>query len=347
MSAELQPLPLERLLDWMVRERAKTYNHPDWLYIYPNGEEGEKPERGPSVFYRWSGRMISRNGWHRDAQWSAFDIGPYGIGHQHNDKLQLCIHAHGRDLLVDSGRYTYRDYASTDPASRRGYVRRSWGHNVILVDGESQNDDVEEFQSPATSYEITDDYTFPMGRFDKGWYGDHKGSHTRAVIYVKDKCWLVCDSVELEQPAAIQALWHLHPECTAELRGDQLLTTDPGEGNLRLVPVVPEESGAWDTQLVKGRTEPTLQGWYSPKQNELVPSPCAIFEQNILHRAQFAWLITAGKDTPPEYKAAILPSAAGVMNIRIRQNDTPLCQATVDFRDMTLAAENLVLSKKS
>ncbi len=332
----------DQSFEQMIRSRAQTYERADWLYIYANGREGVEPERGPSVVYPWSGRVISRNGWHRQAQWSVFDIGPWGIGHEHNDKLHLSIHAHGRDLLVDSGRYTYRDYATTDPRNKRGYVRRSWGHNVVLVDGQSQNDDVAEYSRPVESYRIGEDHTFAMGCFDKGWYGHRKGTHTRAVVYVTDRFWLVCDSLELDNPATVQALWHLHPDCTADLQGTTLLTTDRGCGNLRLTPV-PVDNSDWNAQVVKGRTEPTLQGWYSPEQNELVPSPCAVYERNIQHSAQFAWLITTGKDTAPEYEAVVLSCADNVMEVRISQEGTPLYTAKIDLSNPDQATERFTL----
>ncbi len=306
----------EQSYEWMVRERVEKYDRPDWLYICSNGEEGEEPEVGPSVMYPWSGRLISRSGWDAQTQWSAFDVGPFGWGHQHNDKLHLSVFAHGRDLLVDSGRYTYKDYACEDPTMRRGYVRRSWGHNVILVDHQSQNDDEKIAEEPVKDYRITDNFTYARGTFDQGWYGGHEGSHTRAVVYLTDQFWLVCDQVKLAQPDSIQALWHLHPDCTAQLQDDELVTTDPGRGNLRLSPLTRGDR-SWDTDLVSGRTEPTLQGWYSPKQNEIEPSPCGIYETAVERTTQFGWLITTGKDTPPEIDTQLLPSEDGVLRARI------------------------------
>ena len=50
-----------------------------------------------------------RDGWHERAHWAWFDAGPWGIAHQHNDKLHLSVSPFGRDVLVDTGRYNYTE----------------------------------------------------------------------------------------------------------------------------------------------------------------------------------------------------------------------------------------------
>ena len=310
--------------------RAEIYERPDWLYPFSNGEEGVEPEKGPSVMYAWSGRMVSRDDWGAFTRWSVFDLGPFGIGHQHNDKLHISIFAHGRDLLVDAGRYTYLSYNSRSPIDWRGYFRRSWSHNVILVDGNSQNDEVNEVNQPSSDWEMREKYDFALGSFEKGW-DEINGIHHRAFFNIKGKCWLIYDRISLEATSKIQALWHFHPDCTVPVpKGSQVMTTDPGLGNLRIVPVSPE-SLLWNVTVVKGQEVPTYQGWYSERQNRKVPSPCAIYEAQNVKSASFAWLITSGQGTPPVFEAEILSSDDEKMSIRITDDQETDFMVEVDF----------------
>ena len=313
-----------------VVSRAEIYDRPDWLYPFSNGSEGVEPEKGPSVMYAWSGRMVSRDDWGAFTRWSVFDLGPFGIGHQHSDKLHISIFAHGRDLLVDAGRYTYLSYNSRSPIDWRGYFRRSWSHNVILVDGNTQNDEDKEVTRPATDWEISDEYDFALGTFEKGW-DEIDGIHQRAFFNIKGKCWLICDRISLEASSDIQALWHFHPDCTVPgPQGSQVMSTDPGLGNLRIVPVSAAHL-QWNVRVVKGQEVPTYQGWYSERQNRKEPSPCAIYEAQNVKSASFAWLITSGSGTPPTFEAEILSSEDEKMSIRIRDDQAAEYVVEVDF----------------
>ena len=118
-----------------IIEVAKEYGRDDWMYIATNGRDGVKPADGPSFVFPWAGHFISRSGYDADAQWSFFDIGPWGSGHQHNDKLHISIAAYGRDFLVDAGRFAYNGEVAN---KFRGYAKGSQGHNVILIDGAGQ-----------------------------------------------------------------------------------------------------------------------------------------------------------------------------------------------------------------
>lgn len=57
-----------------------------------------------------------------------FDVGPFGAGHQHEDKLGFVIYAYGAYLVIDSGIYPY------DTSRWRRYVLSPYAHNVIHVD---------------------------------------------------------------------------------------------------------------------------------------------------------------------------------------------------------------------
>ena len=277
-----------------ITAHAKKFDRPDWLYIATNGKQGKEPDAPPSRMFPWAGHLVMRNGWDADAHWAFFDVGPYGIGHQHRDKLHLSVAAFGRDLLVDAGRYYYRRDAW------RTFFVGSPSHNVVLVDGKQQKayDKVTNKPLPEGVWRIAPEFDYARGTFDAGYEGlAGKASHTRAVLYVRDRFWIVVDRVASDRPRTLQTLWHFHPHCTVALEGPAAASTDSGKGNLR---VTPSESITWKPTIVKGQEKPTIQGWYSREYNQKAASPAVVYETQAKGPVTFAWLLTAAKGPAPE-----------------------------------------------
>ena len=78
----------------------------DFQWAATEGKEGRQPTHTSHVF-PYAGQFIMRSGWDRDALWLCMDGGPYGFGHQHEDKLSVILTAFGQPLLVEGGTYTY------------------------------------------------------------------------------------------------------------------------------------------------------------------------------------------------------------------------------------------------
>ena len=299
-----------------VLAAAKVYKRPDWTFIATNGLKGKKPKGQPSVVFDWAGQLIMRSGWDADAHWAFFDVGPWGTAHRHNDKLHLSVVAYGRDLLVDGGRYTYKSYGGPK-GSWRGYFIGSASHNVILIDGHGQNPGQREARKPLKkdSYAIEPAFDYARGVFDKGFKGiKGKTVHTRAVLYVRGKFWVVVDRITTDKPRDIEALWHYHPACTVAIEDDSVTSTDAGKGNLRIVPV---SDLPWKVQIVKGREKPDIQGWYSEKYGIKAPNPTAIYSAKIEKSATFAWVLVPAKGAVPQAKSGIVSESNGVIRISV------------------------------
>jgi len=293
---------------------AERYGRPDWRYIATGGAEGVAPTRGPSVVFPWSGRVVMRDGWGRDAQWGFFDAGPWGTTHQHDDKLHLSIAAYGRDLLVDGGRYHY----SGTPW--RAYFVSSAAHNTVLVDGRGQSREsgraemMAKAPLEAGSHAITPSLGFARAAFGGRYEGlEGAASHTRGVVYLPGRFWVVVDRVETDRPRELQALWHFHPDCSVAVEGTSALSSDAGKGNLRVVPAGPLP---WSVELVKGRETPTIQGWYSESYNHREPSPTAVYTARVQGPATFAWVLLPARGAVPRVRATL--GAAGRDTVRVR-----------------------------
>ena len=248
-----------------VLKAADQYERPDWTWIATNGKAGKAPEGPPSTVFPWAGQVIMRSAWDAEAQWAFFDIGPYGTAHQHEDMLHLSVHAFGRDLLVDAGRFAYSGKMG---GYRSGYGMLSQAHNVILIDGQGQGaGPYEAKQSLAIdTYAITPELDFAMGTFKGFKKVAGQAEHTRAVLYLRGGYWLVIDRIATDRPRKLSALWHFHPACTVKQDGATVVSTDEGLGNLRVAPV---GGPAWEVTLIKGQTKPDLQGWYSETYGKL------------------------------------------------------------------------------
>lgn len=303
---------------------ANKFDRPDWQWIAANGKTGTKPETGPTVVFPWAGIHIMRNSWEEDAHWAFFDTGPYGTGHQHRDKLHVSIAAYGKDLLVDGGRYTHQDYFSFDPTIWRGYFRSSFSHNVILVDGKGQNagpDRAEEPLKPSVDYLHRPQYDYAHGTFTNGYEQvDGKAVHSRSVLYLRDRYWLVLDHVETDRPRQLQVLWHYAPDCEVKLEGQSAVSVNPDKPNLRIVPL---GQTVWEPQIVAGQEEPVIQGWYSANYGTKVPNPTLVYTADVPESVTFAWLLAPSRGAVPKFDADLRERDGAVVLTLTEENRNP------------------------
>ena len=295
-----------------IAKAALNVGRDDWKYIATNGHEGTKPELGPSFFFPWAGQLISRSGFDADAHWSFFDIGPWGSGHQHNDKLNIAVSAYGRDLLVDAGRFAYTGEVA---AKFRGYATGSKGHNVLLFDGKEQGPGVPVTSSPVSDedYLITEKYDLARGSFEN--FIDLEGTckHTRTLFYSRGKFWVVVDQVSTNRPRKVEALWHWHPENQVEIENDKVYSAN-ARGNLQLIPVGKQN---WKVNLVKGQEQPEIQGWYSPEYNKFEPNPTTIFTTQIEENTTFVWVLYPSEELEKLIKTEIISETPKKIKVRI------------------------------
>ena len=321
-----------------VLRAADRFDRDDWVYIATNGEEGTRPEGLPTVVFPWAGLHIMRNGWEKNSHWGYFKTGPYGIGHQHRDKLHISIHAYGRDLLVDSGRYTHEDYFSFDPTTWRGYFRSSFSQNVVLIDHAGQDvwDRIaKEAHVEGRDYINTDEFDFARGTFTGGYEPVGGGriageaKHTRSVMYVKEKFWVVVDRIDTDRPRSLQTMWRYAPDASVVIENDlQITSDDEGKGNLRIVPA---GNVGWDLQVVKGQSEPYYQGWYSSTYGKKEPNPTAVYSAEIDDDTIFAWVLVPSDGKVPVVEAD-LSDRQGV-DVVIRVKDEKPVRVTVPVTD--------------
>ncbi|MBN2449937.1 MAG: alginate lyase family protein, partial [Lentisphaeria bacterium] len=178
----------------------------DFLFGATLGARGTEPAQ-TSYAFPYSGHFVMRSGWDADAVYALLDSGPFGYGHQHEDKLHFVLYAHGRQLLLDPGNFSY------DRSPARHYVLGTHGHNTILVDGQGQarrgNRETYVWPKPWDTPTPRGDDTLwqstPEADFVRGTYTDGYGPraairvrHTRRLLFAKPDFFLLLDTLEPE-----------------------------------------------------------------------------------------------------------------------------------------------------
>lgn len=260
---------------------------PDFRWAHTRGREGSPPQE-TSLAFPYAGYYVMRTGWQPNAVWALFDGGPFGAAHQHEDKLNLLLHAYGRLLLTEGGNYAY------DSSEMRRYVLSTRAHNTIRVDGQDQNrrlhfsrENIDIARPAGARWLTTERYDAAEAVYDEG-YGPEairSASHHRRVIFLKQgfeglgPCFLVIDRLTPadEAPHTYQILWHLAGE-KAMLSSRTVASTDDWQPNLTIIPANVPQLGV---SLVTGLELPEWQGWKAIRnhqQGEYAPTPTAIYQ---------------------------------------------------------------------
>lgn len=251
------------------------YEDGDQWFIDGSG----KPPQTLHHYLANAGYAIMRSGYGDDELSVAFDGGPYGDGHQHEDKLSVQIYAHSKDLIGEAGKVDYND------SPERRYSLTTLAHSTALVDGLGQNRG-KTYRDNPTPLEATADmpHDFSIAEpwaestYDEGYGPDQLAlvKHKRRVILKsKNEVEIIDEFMSSDGKAhSIEILFHC---LTDDAKLDtQSLTTLGDHVNASL---------HWDSDtsieasLVCGGDTPDLRGWAEPDGNQdgklvVVPRPC-------------------------------------------------------------------------
>lgn len=262
---------------WLDKGSKLFPQREDFKWAASEGKAGKAPAHTSHLF-PYAGQFVLRSGWDRDAAWLCMDGGPYGYGHQHEDKLSVILTAYGKPLLVEGGVYTY------DASDWRRYVLSSRAHNVVLVDGQDQNRHKEPRETYVVKqplphvWESNDTFDHAAAVYEEG-YGSKAARVVRQVRHVyffKPDLFVVLDELESRdgKPHEYQSLFHLDAK-EAVVDGLKVSTTEKGP-NLTIIGV-----GLDDVRIVKGQKEPVVQGWLPDHggYGAIKPIPTAIYRK--------------------------------------------------------------------
>lgn len=276
-------------------EGHDLFGREDFLWGATLGGRGRVPDF-ISVALPWAGQYIMRSGWEPDALYCLFEAGPYGTGHQHEDKLSLVLHGLGRELLTEAGNYRY------DASVYRRYALSTWAHNTILVDGQGQRrrglGETYETDRPLDNLWLHNElFDAAAGLYDHG-YGPRREiqvRHERTVVFLRDDYWVVLDRVEGEGERLLDILWHLKATAAEQREGGLAAHgTDPGVANLL---VTPAPVAGLELEIVTGRHDPPLG--FAPVGNR-TPIPVLDYRLRSELPATLAWVLTPYRGGVPD-----------------------------------------------
>lgn len=243
-------------------------NRKDFAYLASGGKTGREPSY-TSVWMPWAGWYVMRSGWDKDAFYALFEVGPYGIGHQHEDKLSFVLAAYGSLLITECGNYAY------DSSQWRRYALSARGHNVARVDGFDQirsgKKNVGVSGTPLANMWVSNrKYDLGEGYYTEGFGGksEVKVTHHRTLKFVKNKYWLLTDEfIPSDEKEHTYDIWfHLNTDkYKVDKRVNAVYSTANSEANIAILRL--DENR--DVDVIVGQTSPEVQGWVADGSSDI------------------------------------------------------------------------------
>lgn len=253
---------------------------PEYRYVITNRAEGHPPVgESASTLLPWAGFAVMRSGWDADASYLCFDVGALGMGHMHQDKLNINLFKGDQELIFDDGGGQY------DISDARNYALSGYGHNVAMVDGLVQHRrDPLKLQEPVDAgWVCTPEFDYAVGVYDET-FGFRENmtklaAHKREVRFCKPGFYCVNDTLTSADGAChdYEILFHLDTDQLYDVPGykNALITKFGKKYELLMIPLDEQEDKV-AVQQIYGQTEPMVQGWYNGRNESYLHKAVAV-----------------------------------------------------------------------
>ncbi|WP_413378202.1 alginate lyase family protein [Alkalihalobacillus sp. 1P02AB] len=198
-----------------------------------------KKPQALSCGFEDSGNFFMSSGWGKDDLYLYFHCGPLGGGHGHADLFHFDIHAHGRDLLTDLGRYNY----SNDYPLRRE-LKSASAHNTTLVDQKDFTECIDTWgfgriaEPLFTKWVSEAQFDYVEGSHNGYLYLDDPVHVTRKIVFVKPYYWLLIDQFTCKEEHTFTQNFHFSScEISLDKETKSCSTHHIDGGNLALIPL--------------------------------------------------------------------------------------------------------------
>ncbi|MFX3973474.1 heparinase II/III family protein [Streptococcus suis] len=125
-----------------------------------------------------------------------FKAGPMGSAHSHSDQNSLCFYNKGQPIIIDSGRFSYRE------CEERYLLKSAWAHSTCILDGYSPEQIKGSWEYDTYPQFISHSYkSFEHCHWMQGVYQAKTSQglpywHKRQVLMVGGDLLLIVDSVD-------------------------------------------------------------------------------------------------------------------------------------------------------
>lgn len=151
----------------------------------------------------------NRTNWSNQADYLLFLNTGLGSGHGHSDNLHVSLCMDGKGVLVDSGRYTYRE-----DHPLRTKLKGPYSHNCILIDDQSSC-------NPDSSWTYSD-FGIPLSTYVnhkgnisyyEGSFMDHNPTRIvrRKIVAVMNQFYLIINEGYLDGTHNLTSYYHFDP----------------------------------------------------------------------------------------------------------------------------------------
>ncbi len=252
----------------------------DFEWFATDGKEGEPP-KWTSRLMPYAGWAVMRSGWGPKDLWAHMDCGPFGTGHQHEDKGSIQMWAHGTEMISEAGWYDY------DTSDMRKYVLSTRGHNTVRIDGQDQNRRRQQATYaiphdvvPNIPFSTSDTLDLAEMTYSDGYAGrvGRAVTHRRRLMFFKRPegtrpFFAVVDRLAAGdgKSHSYEQIWHLQAGEFESLQPLSFVARYPNGARL---------AAAFSDSAAKivdkrGQKEPELQGWNPGRWDKHNASPIA------------------------------------------------------------------------
>ena len=243
---------------------------PEYTFVNTLRREGKPPQGATaSAFLPYAGFAVMRSDWGADANYLCFDIGPLGMAHCHQDKLNINLYQGSQELIYDDGGGQY------EKSSAREYARSGYGHNTVLVDGLAQNrKEPRQAEAAIDAGWITNEsFDYAVGVYDDT-FGEallRSATHKREVRFCKPDLFCISDTLTSLDGNLhdYELLFHLDTT-EAEPLAEYPNGVISKYGKDREIAIIPldREGDLVELKRLSAVTEPRMQGWYNGRNDQ-------------------------------------------------------------------------------
>lgn len=180
-----------------------------------------------NVFLEDSGNYILRTDWGNKANYLHFCNEYTGAGHAHMDKLHFDLSVYGKDILTDSGRYTYV------PSKIRKYFKCAKSHNTITINHR-------EFMrlgfgmwgythraKTIKHNDIDTEHVSLIGGSHLGYLNFASGGViSRKILWIKPDIYILIDSMDIKGINSVQRFFNFAPQVNLEIEDSKVVATN-------------------------------------------------------------------------------------------------------------------------
>ena len=190
-----------------------------------------------------SGIYTARSSWDAAASFTMFTTGSLGSGHGHSDNLHVSLWHQGAPVLIDPGRFTYRE-----DHPLRVQLKSMPAHNSVIIDDKP-------YCLPSDSWGYAD-FGLPLKTYARHadslhyWEGVLLGHDPlqvwiRKLIVIDPAIWMIVDEIKCDGFHEAHSRLHFDPTVVLTPQGDSyhIATTAsalslfcPGESNITFEP---------------------------------------------------------------------------------------------------------------